>query len=149
LPGRSDFALVEVGDGIDYYFLYGPELDRVVAGYRRVTGEAPMMPKWSFGFWQSRERTNATGKPRRARRLPVAAHPTRRHRAGLAVLEDRFVGIARVRQGSVPDPDGWIKQIRQAREGDDLGLGQVLPRHRELRGDARCRYLYEGHSRTS
>ena len=38
---------------------------------------------------------DAAGKPRRARRLPVAAHPDRRHRAGLAVLEDRHVGIAR------------------------------------------------------
>ena len=46
----------EVGEGVDYYFAYGPALDKVVAGYRRVTGEAPMMPRWAFGLWQSRER---------------------------------------------------------------------------------------------
>jgi alpha-D-xyloside xylohydrolase len=46
----------EVGDGIDYYFLFGPELDRVVSGYRRVTGQASMLPRWAFGLFQSRER---------------------------------------------------------------------------------------------
>jgi len=45
----------EVGDGIDYYFLFGPALDRVIAGYRRVTGQASLMPRWAFGLFQSRE----------------------------------------------------------------------------------------------
>jgi alpha-D-xyloside xylohydrolase len=45
-----------VGDGIDYYYLFGPELDRVVSGYRRVTGQASMLPRWAFGLFQSRER---------------------------------------------------------------------------------------------
>jgi alpha-D-xyloside xylohydrolase len=46
----------EVGEGIDYYFVYGPEIDRVIAGYRKVTGQAPLMPVWAYGFWQSRQR---------------------------------------------------------------------------------------------
>jgi len=46
----------EVGDGVDYWFVYGPDLDRVVAGYRRLTGEAPMMPQWAYGLWQCKER---------------------------------------------------------------------------------------------
>jgi len=46
----------EVGDGIDYYFVHGPELDKVVAGYRRITGPAPMIPRWALGLWQSRQR---------------------------------------------------------------------------------------------
>ncbi len=46
----------QVGDGVDYYFVYGPSLDRVVAGYRQLTGDAPMMPEWAFGLWQSRQR---------------------------------------------------------------------------------------------
>jgi alpha-D-xyloside xylohydrolase len=46
----------ESGGGIDYDFIYGPELDQVVAGYRQLTGDAPLMPRWMWGLWQSRER---------------------------------------------------------------------------------------------
>ena len=45
-----------VADGIDYTFVYGPHLDTVVRGYRQLSGQAPMMPRWAFGLWQSRER---------------------------------------------------------------------------------------------
>jgi alpha-D-xyloside xylohydrolase len=42
----------EVGDGIDYTFVYGPhrDLDRVVAGYRQLTGAAPLPPRAAFGL---------------------------------------------------------------------------------------------------
>jgi alpha-D-xyloside xylohydrolase len=46
----------EAGSGIDYHFIYGPELDDVVGGYRALTGEAPMMARWTWGMWQSKER---------------------------------------------------------------------------------------------
>jgi alpha-D-xyloside xylohydrolase len=46
----------EAGDGIDYYFISGPRVDDVIAGYRKLTGAAPMMPRWAFGLWQSRQR---------------------------------------------------------------------------------------------
>ena len=46
----------QVADGIDYTFVYGPELDDVVAGYRQLTGQATMLPLWAYGFWQCRER---------------------------------------------------------------------------------------------
>jgi len=45
----------QVADGIDYTFVYGPNIDDVVAGYRQLTGKASMMPQWAFGFWQCRE----------------------------------------------------------------------------------------------
>jgi alpha-D-xyloside xylohydrolase len=45
----------EAGAGIDYHFILGPEPDQVIAGYRWLTGDAPLMPRWSWGFWQSRE----------------------------------------------------------------------------------------------
>ena len=46
----------EVGDAIDYYVLYGPDLDTAIADYRQLTGPAPMFGKWAWGFWQSKER---------------------------------------------------------------------------------------------
>ena len=46
----------EMGDQIDYYFIRGSNPDEVISGYRKLTGKAPIMPKWSMGYWQSRER---------------------------------------------------------------------------------------------
>ena len=53
----------EVGDGIDYYYMFGPDLDRVIAGYRRVTGQASLMPRWAFGLFQSREHYQSADEP--------------------------------------------------------------------------------------
>lgn len=46
----------ETGEFCDYYFIYGGDADGVVAGLRTLTGTSPMLPLWSFGFFQSRER---------------------------------------------------------------------------------------------
>jgi alpha-D-xyloside xylohydrolase len=46
---RADMA-----DAVDYYFFYGPEFDRIIAAYRTLTGTAPLLPLWAYGFWQSR-----------------------------------------------------------------------------------------------
>ncbi len=46
----------EVGEGVDYYFMYGENADGVVGKMRELTGQAPMFPLWTFGYWQSKER---------------------------------------------------------------------------------------------
>lgn len=46
----------EAGDGADYYFIYGGNADGVITGMRDLTGKAPMLPLWTYGFWQSKER---------------------------------------------------------------------------------------------
>ena len=46
----------EVGEGIDYYFMYGGSADGVIAQMRHLTGDVPMFPLWTYGFWQSKER---------------------------------------------------------------------------------------------
>jgi alpha-D-xyloside xylohydrolase len=46
----------EVADVIDYYFLYGPEFDKIIASYRELTGQVPMFGKWAYGFWQCKNR---------------------------------------------------------------------------------------------
>jgi len=46
----------DVGDCIDYYVMFGGTIDGSIAGMRDLTGQAPMMPMWTFGYWQSKER---------------------------------------------------------------------------------------------
>lgn len=46
----------EMGKQIDYYFIHGENPDKIISGYRTITGKAQVMPKWAMGFWQSRER---------------------------------------------------------------------------------------------
>ena len=46
----------EAGQGIDYYFMYGGSADGVIAQMRHLSGDVPMFPQWTFGFWQSKER---------------------------------------------------------------------------------------------
>ena len=46
----------ETGEGIDYYFMYGGSADCVIAQMRQLTGDVPMFPLWTYGYWQSKER---------------------------------------------------------------------------------------------
>lgn len=46
----------EVGKSVDYYFMYGGSIDKTTSLMRTLSGKVPMMPLWSFGFWQSKER---------------------------------------------------------------------------------------------
>ena len=58
--GRADPRILswdsEAADAIDFYFMFGPKLDGVVASYRQLTGAAPMLGKWGWGYWQCKER---------------------------------------------------------------------------------------------
>ena len=61
----------------DFYFMAGSDYDEVISGYRTLTGKASLFPKWSFGFWQSRERYStqdelvSTLAEMRSRGIPV------------------------------------------------------------------------------
>ena len=102
----------EVGDGIDYYFMYGPEIDQVIAGYRRVSGQAPMMPRWAFGLWQCRQRYETQQQSLdilegfRSRNIPIDN-----------IVQDWFYwkadqwGSHQFDPQRFPDPEGWIRTI--------------------------------------
>ena len=46
----------EVADCADYYFMYGNNMDGVIACMRDLTGQAPLFPLWTWGYWQSKEK---------------------------------------------------------------------------------------------
>ena len=53
---HSVWMTSDVAKAVNYWFVPGRNMDDVIAGYRRLTGKAPLMPKWAYGFWQSRQR---------------------------------------------------------------------------------------------
>jgi len=67
----------DVVDDLDYYFILGPMMDGAVQGYRQLTGAATMLPRWAFGYVQSKERYKTqdevvdTVKEFRKRRIPL------------------------------------------------------------------------------
>ncbi|MBW5446154.1 DUF4968 domain-containing protein [Cohnella sp. CFH 77786] len=73
----GSYLSTEVDDELDYYFIYGPEFDDIVKGIRYITGKAPMLPKWAYGYIQSKERYRSqqelidTVREYRSRGLPI------------------------------------------------------------------------------
>ena len=67
----------DVADVIDYYFIGGNNFDKIISGYRFLTGKVPMFGKWVYGYWQSKERYHTqdeivgTVKEYRKRKLPL------------------------------------------------------------------------------
>ena len=54
--GTSMTLSSEVGDAVDYYFMLGGSADGNIAEMRTLSGQVPMFPLWTYGFWQSKER---------------------------------------------------------------------------------------------
>lgn len=53
-PGELSFK--SLGHCADYYFMYGENADGVIKQVRDLSGKAPMLPLWAYGFFQSKER---------------------------------------------------------------------------------------------
>jgi alpha-D-xyloside xylohydrolase len=102
----------QLARAVDYTFFYGPELDDVIAGYRQATGDAPMWPKWAYGFWQCRERYSSqqelldSAAGFRSRGLPI----------DLIVQDWKYWGshgwgAHQWDTNAYPDPAGMIAQL--------------------------------------
>lgn len=46
----------EADDEMDFYFIAGGDMQGVIKQYRTLTGKASLLPKWAYGYWQSKER---------------------------------------------------------------------------------------------
>lgn len=44
------------GELVRYHVCLGGDLDALVGRYRALTGAAALLPKWAYGYWQSKER---------------------------------------------------------------------------------------------
>lgn len=71
--------------GVDYFVMYGPEFDQIVHEYRTLTGHAPMLPRWSYGFIQSKDRYTSLDEI-----LGIAARYRAEHIPVDAIVQDWF-----------------------------------------------------------
>ncbi len=104
----------EAGSQVDYYFVYGTSMDEVIAGYRALTGKATMLPKWAFGFWQSRERYKTqeevmtTVAEFRKRKIPLDNIVE-----DWSYWEEDKWGSQQFDKSRFPDADGMIKTLHE------------------------------------
>ena len=101
----------EVADVIDYYFFYGPDLDKVIAAYRELTGQPPLFGKWAYGFWQCKNRYKSQeeilGVARRYRELQIPADN---------IVQDWFWWNRKgefVFNKNYPDPKGMVDELHR------------------------------------
>ena len=103
----------EMGDDIDYYFINGESsMDKVISGYRTVTGKSQIMPRWAMGFWLSRERYKTQEE------LLTALNEYRRRQVPLDVIVQDWSywpvdawGSHEFDKERFPDPKGMIQEI--------------------------------------
>ena len=99
----------EIADTIDYYFIYGPEFDKIVAGYRELTGGAPMFGRWAYGFWQCKNRYGSQEEI-----LAVAKKYRDLHLPADNIVQDWFWWNRKgehVFNKNYPDPKAMVDQL--------------------------------------
>ncbi len=52
---NGSYLFLDTIDQMDYYVIAGPSPDEVIDGFRTLTGRAGMLPKWAYGYVQSKE----------------------------------------------------------------------------------------------
>lgn len=52
---RGSYLYMDTVEQMDYYFIAGDTMDEIIAGFRKLTGKAVMLPKWAYGYVQSKE----------------------------------------------------------------------------------------------
>jgi alpha-D-xyloside xylohydrolase len=102
----------EVADAVDYYLLYGPEFDRIIAGYRELTGQAPLFGKWAYGFWQCKNKYNTQNE------LLGIAHKYRDLQIPVDnIVQDWFwwhtMGEPVFDEARYPDPKGMVDDLHK------------------------------------
>lgn len=53
---QGSYLWMETVEQLDYVFYCGPTLQTLIGHYYALTGKPPLLPRWSFGYIQSKER---------------------------------------------------------------------------------------------
>ena len=99
---------------LDYVVFYGPSADKVISSYRNLSGNAPMFPRWAYGFWQCRERYTS------AQQLMETVEEFRKRKLPMDVIVQDWQywgnkgwGVPQLDEENYPDPSGFIGDIHE------------------------------------
>lgn len=68
---------IDTLNSLSYYVFLGDNIQEIINGYHRITGKPSMLPRWAFGYIQSKERYNdseeilSVAEEFRKREIPV------------------------------------------------------------------------------
>lgn len=109
----------QLGVSSDYYFIFGNTPDKIIAGIRELTGHAPMLPLWAYGFFQSKERYKTQQEVlevlKRYRKLGVPIDVMIQDWRYWPEYEgtDSLWNAQRFDEERYPDPQKWIDVIHK------------------------------------
>ena len=118
---------------LDYVVFYGKDADEVIAGYRNLSGNVPLLPLWAYGFWQCRERYTSgehlveTVKEFRKRKLPVDV-----------IVQDwqywgkHGWGVPQFDETNYPHPDQFIKKLHELSAHFSISVWENLDKRSEV-----------------
>lgn len=123
----------EMSDALDFYFIEGPEVDRIISSYRRLTGSAPIPPKWAFGYWQSKERYASqsemisVAREFRRRGIPI----------DVLVLDWKYWGkygwnAFKFDEADFPDPEAMVKELHSLGIRVAVSIWPIFGRETEI-----------------
>ena len=130
------YLYIEADAELDYYFICGG-MNSVVKGYRYLTGKASMLPKWAYGYVQSKERYESADE------LIAATEKSRSLGIGMdcIVLDwiswpDNEWGQKSYDEKRFPDPVGMIDKLHADHTHFMISLWPTMaentPDHREF-----------------
>lgn len=128
---------------LDYVVFHGKNADEVIAAYRNLSGNVPMLPLWAYGFWQCRERYTSgkhlvsTVEEFRKRKLPVDV-----------IVQDwqywgkHGWGVPQFDTTNYPDPAGFIRQLHDLNARFSISVWENLDKKSEVAKDYISGNLY-------
>ena len=132
-----------VAEALDYAVIAGPTAAEVMAGYRRIAGAAPMLPRWAYGYIHCRERYTSSAEllqnteEFRRRRLPM----------DVIVQDWQYWGphgwnAMRFDEAHYPDPAALVRGLHALDARLMLSVWAKIGRETELGKDFAARGYY-------
>jgi alpha-D-xyloside xylohydrolase len=128
---------------LDYVVFYGKNADEVIAAYRNLSGNVPMLPLWAYGFWQCRERYTS------GKHLVQTVEEFRRRNLPMDVIVQDWQywgkhgwGVPQFDTTNYPDPEGFIKQLHDLNAQFSISVWENLDKKSDVAKEYLAKDLY-------